>query len=341
MLLKQNKKKNNGLMGKPNSASGFTLIELLVVVSIITFLSSVVLASLSGARMKANDAKIVQDMRQIRNAVELYYADNKTYPVTTSAVAYRENYKKGFSDWLDAFSLSTKKAEADTSTFCTYFTNLATELKSKGYLSSIPVHPYNDTANGVCYKAKGVANSYLAVYAPLSAKLSNGTNKRTGFIVTNSGTVDSVLSTVYTDTTEGARGYPANSSNSSPSSVSDVADEIIGTTKGASVAYGSGGVTFTEPSYTPPTYPLTVYVSGMNSDEATVSVDSNGYPHRSFSGGGPYYVGLYTPGSSISFYVTGDYIPSVWAGTFDGPCANQRYCHSMIGTYPNTVYIIF
>jgi prepilin-type N-terminal cleavage/methylation domain-containing protein len=59
---------------------GFTLIELLVVISIIGLLSSVVLASLSSAKKKAEGAKIVQEMNQLKMALELYRTDNGKYP---------------------------------------------------------------------------------------------------------------------------------------------------------------------------------------------------------------------------------------------------------------------
>ncbi len=66
-------------------SSGFTLIELLVVIAIIGMLSSVVLASLSSARVKSRDVRRVADMDQIRNAVELYNNDNGHYPNTGGA----------------------------------------------------------------------------------------------------------------------------------------------------------------------------------------------------------------------------------------------------------------
>ncbi|MEK7621655.1 MAG: prepilin-type N-terminal cleavage/methylation domain-containing protein [Patescibacteria group bacterium] len=59
---------------------GFTLIELLVVISIISLLSSIVFASLNQARVKARDSKRVQDLIQLRNALELYRADYGRYP---------------------------------------------------------------------------------------------------------------------------------------------------------------------------------------------------------------------------------------------------------------------
>ncbi len=60
--------------------SGFTLIELLVVIAIIGILSSVVLASLNTARMKARDTKRIADLGQIRTALEFYYDANGYYP---------------------------------------------------------------------------------------------------------------------------------------------------------------------------------------------------------------------------------------------------------------------
>ncbi len=60
---------------------GFTLIELLVVVSIISLLASVVLASVNSARSKGRDARRLEDLQQIRNALELYANDhNGSYP---------------------------------------------------------------------------------------------------------------------------------------------------------------------------------------------------------------------------------------------------------------------
>ena len=59
---------------------GFTLIELLVVIAIIGIISSVVLASLSAARTKSQDAKRLSDMHQMQTALELYYNSFGRYP---------------------------------------------------------------------------------------------------------------------------------------------------------------------------------------------------------------------------------------------------------------------
>lgn len=64
-----------------SSSKGFTLIELLVVIAIIGILSSVVLASLSTAKNRANDAKRMTDLHAIQTALEMYAVDNNAYPV--------------------------------------------------------------------------------------------------------------------------------------------------------------------------------------------------------------------------------------------------------------------
>lgn len=62
------------------SSSGFTLIELLVVISIIGYLSTVVLASVTPSRMRARDINRIADMRQVINALELWNNDHGRYP---------------------------------------------------------------------------------------------------------------------------------------------------------------------------------------------------------------------------------------------------------------------
>ena len=60
--------------------SGFTLIELLVVISIIGLLSSVVLASLSGARESARKSAAQAELRSLRTGLEMMVNDTNTWP---------------------------------------------------------------------------------------------------------------------------------------------------------------------------------------------------------------------------------------------------------------------
>ena len=76
-----NTQKNNAIftlhMRRP--PTGFTLIELLVVVSLIGLLASIVLVSLSSARLKAKDAAIKEGLVQMRNLMEMNANDTGSY----------------------------------------------------------------------------------------------------------------------------------------------------------------------------------------------------------------------------------------------------------------------
>ena len=69
------------------SGSGFTLIELLVVISIIALLSSVLLLALRGVRNKGQDSSRIEEVIQVRNALELYAANNASqYPAGNQTI---------------------------------------------------------------------------------------------------------------------------------------------------------------------------------------------------------------------------------------------------------------
>jgi prepilin-type N-terminal cleavage/methylation domain-containing protein len=108
---------------------GFTLIELLVVISIIGLLSSVVLSSLNSAKAKARDAKRIAQLNEMRLALELYVDSYAYYP------------KCG------TFTVCSSNGYAGD------ITNL--DIKTAGYMSSIPVDPINTGSQYGYYYATG------------------------------------------------------------------------------------------------------------------------------------------------------------------------------------------
>ena len=119
----------------------FTLIELLVVISIISLLSSIVLASLAGARDAARYAKVQLDVRQIINGVELFASDNGgKYP--------REGGAYGNNGWNRPDCSSTRNSE-DTpnglriSSLAGWTNTAGNRLDSYFAGGDFPVDPWN------------------------------------------------------------------------------------------------------------------------------------------------------------------------------------------------------
>lgn len=74
-----------------NKSQGFTLIELLVTIAIISLLSSIVFASVSSARDKANFTKTKVQGKEIEKAIELSRLSNNRLPIsTTTSESMRE-----------------------------------------------------------------------------------------------------------------------------------------------------------------------------------------------------------------------------------------------------------
>ena len=69
-------------MKTKNRESGFTLIELLTVIVIIGVLTGLLTVSYFSVRQRGRDAQRKSDIKQIQSALELYRADNDTYPTS-------------------------------------------------------------------------------------------------------------------------------------------------------------------------------------------------------------------------------------------------------------------
>lgn len=131
---------------------GFTLIELLVVIAIIGLLSSVVLASLTSARVKARDARRIEDLAQIRLALELFFDANGYYPQSNCG-----------------WDCNGYRYSSDSS-----WNSLATDLAP--YMAVLPKDPINTggspwNANGFTYTYGNVGRTTYRSSYDLTAQL--------------------------------------------------------------------------------------------------------------------------------------------------------------------------
>ena len=109
--------------------SSFTLVEMLVVVAVVGILASALLVSLGGSRAKARDARRISDLREVQNALELYYDREEKYP-----------------------KISNPGSESS-------WEELKTALKNAGITSSIPDDPINEGEYFYVYANCGTNNN--------------------------------------------------------------------------------------------------------------------------------------------------------------------------------------
>lgn len=85
---------------------GFTLIEILIVVAIIAILAGSILVGFGPAQRQGRDSRRIADLRQVQNALELYYSKCGYYPGTAQASSPCGAFQP-ISSWSDLTSALT------------------------------------------------------------------------------------------------------------------------------------------------------------------------------------------------------------------------------------------
>ncbi len=126
------------------SQKGFTLIELMVVIAIISLLSSIMLASFSGARSSTRNAQRLRDLTTMRTALELYAQDHQGH--------YPLNIGPGVgADSIYSFTGTTPGCAGNDGTI-----DVASGLVAGKYISKLPQDPKPVLASNYCYEYYGV-----------------------------------------------------------------------------------------------------------------------------------------------------------------------------------------
>ena len=155
------------LIKKYRKAKGFTLVELLIVIIIIGILAGMMMLSTGSATDKAEATKIVSDMRNIKSACLMYYADHSKWPSNTSLSTANTDLPAGssntkVSDYLDTtpdtrYSLSTTDGLNVLFTPGSTDTKILTKMKDMSANSGL----YAATSGDGTYGGSG--NAYMRV----------------------------------------------------------------------------------------------------------------------------------------------------------------------------------
>jgi len=76
----------------PNRPNGFTIVELLIVIVVIGILAAITVVAFNGVQERARFAKARSDITTLNKAIQLYYAENGSYPNTTAKAGCTSNW---------------------------------------------------------------------------------------------------------------------------------------------------------------------------------------------------------------------------------------------------------
>ncbi len=134
----------------PDRQRGFTLIELFIVMAVLGILISIAVPNLKQSIVRAREAVLKEDLFQIREAIDQYYADNGNYPATLNdlinAQAKSKSYLRAMpkdpftnaEDWVTVALESTGESTGDSGGETGIF-----DVHSASPLMAIDGTPYN------------------------------------------------------------------------------------------------------------------------------------------------------------------------------------------------------
>jgi prepilin-type N-terminal cleavage/methylation domain-containing protein len=147
---------------------GFTLIELLIVVAIIAILAAIAVPNFLEAQVRAKVSRCKSDLRSMATAIESYYVDNNTYPVSGAAASptANTNYNAALSATQDPGNTGQLTRAGQVFTFGARTGSgsqaFATVTTPIGYVTSYFVDPFaNFRSATINYKTNTAASNWI------------------------------------------------------------------------------------------------------------------------------------------------------------------------------------
>jgi general secretion pathway protein G len=130
----------------PGRARGFTLIELLIVMAIMGVLLTIAAPNLKQSITRARESVLMEDLFQIREAIDQYYTDNGKYPAVLTDLVNTQDKAKSYlraipkdpftnaTDWITVALESSGDSSGDAGVF---------DVHSASPLMALDGTPYN------------------------------------------------------------------------------------------------------------------------------------------------------------------------------------------------------
>jgi prepilin-type N-terminal cleavage/methylation domain-containing protein len=110
--------------------AGFSLLELLVVIAIIGILAAYIVINNNRSKIQSRDARRLADVREIFNALQVFYTSTENYPPDCS--------EPGYSGGCDGTDIPEAGVNSDTTLDADFVTFLSPE-----YMGEVPRDPLN------------------------------------------------------------------------------------------------------------------------------------------------------------------------------------------------------